>query len=71
MAIDFPASPTEDQLFTPAGSPLTYIYKAPRWLLKASGTTDAPSDGKTYVRQNGAWVAVKIATTMDEIGAAP
>jgi len=30
---------------------------------------DAPRDGKMYVRQNGAWVAVTIPQTIDAIGA--
>lgn len=30
---DFPASPVEDQEYTPAGAQQTYIYKAPRWLV--------------------------------------
>lgn len=35
MAFDFPASPTENQEFTPSGGP-TYVYKAPRWIVKAT-----------------------------------
>ena len=29
-AFDFPATPTEGQLFTPPGGP-TYIWNAPKW----------------------------------------
>ena len=36
MPFDFPSSPTEDQIFSPAGGP-KYIYKAPRWLAQSSG----------------------------------
>jgi microcystin-dependent protein len=35
MAFDFPASPVENQEFTPSGGP-TYVYKAPRWIVKAT-----------------------------------
>lgn len=35
----------------------------------SGGISDAPADGKMYVRQNGAWVAIVIPTTIDEIGA--
>ena len=34
MAFDFPASPTENQMFTPVGGP-TYVYKAPVWTVRA------------------------------------
>jgi len=57
MAYNFPASPVEDQLFTPAGGP-TYIYKAPRWMVQGippAYVSDAP-DAQNYVRTLGAWV---------------
>jgi hypothetical protein len=34
MAYNFPSTPAEDQEFTPAGG-ATYVYKAPRWLVKS------------------------------------
>jgi len=34
MPYDFPASPVEDQEYTPPGSGFTYIYKSPRWMVK-------------------------------------
>ena len=45
MSYDFPASPTEDQEFTPSGGP-TYVYKAPVWTAKpvASGGGGGPAD---------------------------
>ena len=49
MAFDFPASPTEGQLFTPpvAGAP-DYIYHAPAWeLLSATGSGAATSISDT------------------------
>lgn len=33
MAYDFPASPAENQEYTPSGGP-TYVFKSPRWLVK-------------------------------------
>jgi len=38
MAFDFPAAPTEGQVFTPPGGP-TYVYHAPAWL----GAAPAPA----------------------------
>lgn len=37
MAYDFPASPTADQEYTPAGG-VTYVWKSPRWLIKPGAT---------------------------------
>lgn len=56
MSFDFPASPTENQEYTPAGGP-TYIFKSPRWMVKGvpAGISDAPNDGKPYVRKAAAW----------------
>ena len=40
MAFDFPANPSQNQEFTPA-SPTghTYIFKSPRWVIKAANTS--------------------------------
>lgn len=38
MAFDFPSGPSENQEYTPAGGP-TYVFKSPRWLVKAGGTS--------------------------------
>ena len=37
MAYDFPASPAENQEYTPAGG-VTYVFKSPRWLVKPGAT---------------------------------
>jgi hypothetical protein len=37
MAFDFPASPTNGQVFTPPGGP-TYVWQSPRWLVQGSAT---------------------------------
>jgi hypothetical protein len=69
MAFDFPASPLEDQTFTPPGGP-TYVYKAPRWLATnvASGAVpEAPNTGTAYVRQALAWVAGYTAAAIDAL----
>lgn len=59
MAFDFPASPSENQTFTPAGGP-AYIYHAPAWELvtAAGGLAEAPTDGQHYARkgQDASWV---------------
>jgi hypothetical protein len=34
LPFDFPASPSENQEFIPAGGGPTYIFKAPRWMVK-------------------------------------
>jgi hypothetical protein len=52
---DFPSSPVEDQVYTPAGGP-TYVYKSPAWRT-SNGFADAPSDGKDYVRRSGLWTS--------------
>lgn len=57
MAFDFPSSPTEGQIFTPAGGP-TYIYRAPVWELAAaagSSLPEAPADGTVYGRKDVSW----------------
>jgi len=53
MAYDFPASPAENQEFTPAGG-VTYVYKAPRWTVKptssaaATAISDPPPASPTH-----------------------
>ena len=69
MAYDFPASPTENQEFTPPGSVQTYIYKAPRWLVMGvppiagegggGGIDEAPVDGQQYAREDAAWSVIE------------
>jgi hypothetical protein len=53
MAINFPASPTTNQIFT-SGS-LKFIFNGTSWDAVA---TDAPSDTNAYGRKAGAWVDV-------------
>jgi hypothetical protein len=43
MAYDFPASPSENQEFTPAGG-VTYIYKAPHWVVKQQAVACVVAD---------------------------
>jgi hypothetical protein len=45
VSFDFPNTPAEDQEFTPAGG-ATYVYKAPRWLVKS--VTYAPLDSPVF-----------------------
>lgn len=54
MAYDFPASPTNGQIYTPAGGP-SYKFQSPVWIMLASGIGEAPVDGQLYGRQSGAW----------------
>jgi len=59
MAMDFPASPTNGQVFTSGG--IAYTWNGYAWVgggIPAAGA-DAPSDGNEYVRVNGAWRMVK------------
>src|SRR4051812_13473355 len=67
MAYDFPSNPTENQEYTPPLGGQTYIYNAPRWLVKGippagggsgSGIADAPLDGQQYGRTSAAWTVV-------------
>lgn len=67
MAYDFPNSPTENQEYVPPIGGQTYIYKAPRWLVKGvppagggggSGIDEAPVDSKQYGRYNTTWTEV-------------
>lgn len=67
MAYDFPANPTEDQEYTPPVGGQTYVYKAPRWLVKgvpplggdvSTGIDEAPVDGQQYARQSAVWSVV-------------
>ena len=61
MAFNFPDSPVEGQEYTPAIG-ITYIYQAPRWVVKfdesSSGIEEAPTDGEIYGRQTLGWVPV-------------
>jgi hypothetical protein len=52
-AIDFPASPTVGQIFTSGSA--SWEWDGARWIAFSS-STDAPSDGTLYGRENGAWV---------------
>lgn len=55
---DFPASPTDGQVYTPAGGP-SYVWHTPTWYLSTpAGLTDAPSDGSSYGRFNATWAKV-------------
>jgi len=47
MAFNFPSSPTEGQEYTPPGGSVTYVYKAPVWVIKAS-TLPTVIDGGTF-----------------------
>jgi hypothetical protein len=69
MAYDFPASPAENDEFVPPVGGQTYIYKAPRWLVKGipptgggsggTGIGEAPEDGQQYGRQDADWTVVE------------
>jgi hypothetical protein len=59
MAMDFPASPTNGQVFTSGG--VAYTWNGYAWIgggIPAAGA-DAPPDGNEYVRVNGVWRMVK------------
>lgn len=71
MAYDFPSSPTEGQSFTPAGGGPTYIWRAPRWVLQASGGTGGsdvsyvhdqltPATTWTVAHNLGQWPSVTV-----------
>ena len=65
---DFPASPAENDEYTPPVGGQTYIYKAPRWLVKgipptgggggSGGIDEAPVDGQQYAREDAAWTVI-------------
>ena len=58
MAMDFPSSPTNGQVFTSGG--VVYTWNGYAWIgggIPAAGA-DAPSDDKQYVRKNGLWVPI-------------
>jgi len=60
MAFDFPSSPTNGQVFTPAGGP-TYTYNGYAWVMQGGvGNTvpEAPNDGKSYARRNATWIDI-------------
>ena len=54
MAMDFPASPTNGQVFISGN--VTYTWNGYAWVggIPVAGA-DAPSDGGEYVRVNGVW----------------
>jgi hypothetical protein len=55
MAMDFPTSPTNGQVFVSGG--IAYTWNGYAWIgggIPAAGA-DAPSDGGEYVRVNGVW----------------
>lgn len=56
MAIDFPASPTVNQVFTSGGQ--SWTWDGTKWNSLSSGFVDAPSDGNTYGRKNATWNSV-------------
>jgi hypothetical protein len=70
MSYDFPASPAENDEYAPPTGGQTYIYKAPRWLVKGipptsaggggGGLAEAPIDGAQYARKNAAWTTIII-----------
>ena len=69
MGYNFPNNPVENQEYTPPVGGQTYIYKAPRWLVKGvppvggdvipSGIEEAPADGEQYARQDAEWTIVE------------
>ena len=68
MSYDFPASPSENDEFVPPVGGQTYIYKAPRWLVKGvppiaggggGGIGEAPVDGNQYAREDAAWSVIE------------
>ncbi|MDG4002984.1 hypothetical protein L5F29_32910, partial [Pseudomonas aeruginosa] len=40
---------------TPSGQVKTYEYSGTAWVELVGGMSDAPSDGKAYARESGAW----------------
>lgn len=67
---DFPASPAENDEYTPPVGGQTYIFKNPRWLVKGippvggggsgGGIEEAPTDGNQYAREDAAWTVLDI-----------
>lgn len=56
MAANFPSSPTNNQLFVLDGITYQYNSTADLWnLVRTYSSTDAPSDGKDYIRNNNGW----------------
>ena len=64
MAIDFPNSPTVGQIFTSGGA--TWEWDGAKWTAAPTGSTDAPTDGKLYERQNQAWALDPIQTDVPD-----
>ena len=63
MAIQFPTTPTLNDEFTDNGK--TYIWDGGKWKIQSSGITEAPIDGKQYVRKDGAWAEASLTSTGD------
>jgi hypothetical protein len=62
--MDFPASPTNGQVFTSAG--VSYTWNGYAWVGGIPGAgADAPSDGGEYVRVNGVWRLKEQSFTLD------
>jgi len=57
MALDFPSSPTLNQLYpsSPIVGVPTYRWDGEKWVSQLVLNTDAPADGFTYGRRNNAW----------------
>jgi hypothetical protein len=66
MAYDFPASPTEDQEYTPAGG-VTYIYKAPRWTVKAINSVTSVTGTAPVVSSGGSTPAISMAAATTSV----
>jgi hypothetical protein len=56
MSFDFPSSPSEGQLYSPAGGP-SYTFTNGAWKPAVFPLSDAPLDNFTYVRRNGVWAS--------------
>ena len=64
---DFPASPTPGQEYTPPVGGQTYVWQAPRWLVKGippvggggGGIPEAPIDSQQYAREDANWSVVE------------
>ena len=55
--LDFPNSPTVGQIFS--GPKGTFSWDGVKWVpVTTAGFGDAPSDGNSYARKNGAWSAI-------------
>jgi hypothetical protein len=64
MAFDFPANPTNGQVFSPAGGPV-YVFQDGVWLVNTIPPSivtapEAPNDGVQYGRQSLEWTPVAV-----------